>query len=93
MTVKPRSYKDQRHCDSVSCDGGNNSLGHPVVWYSFAKSDVVECNIATDSSTKTQTLICDNRLWHDGRPCNHRHLFRKPPPPRGRRDVKASQSG
>ncbi len=29
--------------DSVSCDGGHGSLGHPVVWYSFDHSDVQEC--------------------------------------------------
>ncbi len=29
--------------DSVSCDGGNGALGHPVVWYSFAGGDCVEC--------------------------------------------------
>ena len=29
--------------DEVKCDGGGGALGHPVVWYSFAKSDVAEC--------------------------------------------------
>lgn len=29
--------------DQVSCDGGGGALGHPVVWYSFGKSDVNEC--------------------------------------------------
>ncbi|MDP7143362.1 MAG: zinc-finger domain-containing protein [Alphaproteobacteria bacterium] len=44
MTVKPPEViKISADCDGVSCDGGGGSLGHPVVWYSFAKSDVVEC--------------------------------------------------
>jgi uncharacterized Zn-finger protein len=29
--------------DEVSCDGGGGALGHPVVWYSFARSDRAEC--------------------------------------------------
>jgi len=29
--------------DEVVCNGGNPSLGHPAVWYSFDKSDSVEC--------------------------------------------------
>lgn len=28
--------------DEASCDGGG-ALGHPVVWYSFDKSDIAEC--------------------------------------------------
>lgn len=29
--------------DEVSCDGGGGALGHPVVWYSFDRSDCVTC--------------------------------------------------
>lgn len=29
--------------DEVCCDGGGGALGHPVVWYSFAAADRVEC--------------------------------------------------
>ena len=29
--------------DEVRCDGGGGALGHPVVWYSFDRSDVMEC--------------------------------------------------
>lgn len=33
----------KNYADSVSCDGGHGSLGHPVVWYSYSKSDIAEC--------------------------------------------------
>ena len=29
--------------DEVACDGGNGALGHPVVWYTFDKQNVVDC--------------------------------------------------
>ena len=29
--------------DGVKCDGGGGALGHPLVWYSFAGQDYVEC--------------------------------------------------
>jgi uncharacterized Zn-finger protein len=29
--------------NEVSCDGGGGSLGHPIVWYSFADKDYAEC--------------------------------------------------
>lgn len=29
--------------DGVSCDGGGGALGHPKVWYSFDRRDIVEC--------------------------------------------------
>ena len=31
------------YADGVSCDGGGGPLGHPKVWYSFDRCDVVEC--------------------------------------------------
>lgn len=29
--------------EEVECDGGGGPLGHPVVWYSLADQDYVEC--------------------------------------------------
>jgi len=31
------------NADEVKCDGGGGALGHPMVWYSFSKSDIAEC--------------------------------------------------
>ena len=39
----PEAITIESGADEVSCDGGGGALGHPVVWYSFAGSDKVEC--------------------------------------------------
>jgi uncharacterized Zn-finger protein len=44
MPVKPPEIITvDDDADEVKCDGGGGALGHPVVWYSFAKSDTAEC--------------------------------------------------
>lgn len=40
---KPETIKVDANIDSVSCDGGSGPLGHPLVYYSFEKQDMVEC--------------------------------------------------
>ncbi len=40
--------------DEVCCDGGAGALGHPVVWYSFDGTDVVECGYCDRRFTKAQ---------------------------------------
>ncbi len=39
----PEIIEVPANTDQVKCDGGNGPLGHPVVWYSFADADRVEC--------------------------------------------------
>ncbi|MGH1456083.1 MAG: zinc-finger domain-containing protein [Alphaproteobacteria bacterium] len=39
----PETIKINPHADGVSCDGGNGSLGHPKVWYTFDGANQVEC--------------------------------------------------
>ena len=39
----PETIVVDNDSDEVSCDGGGGALGHPVVWYSFSKSDSNEC--------------------------------------------------
>ncbi len=43
MTNPPETIPVENDSDEVSCDGGNGSLGHPVVWYSFDGKNTVEC--------------------------------------------------
>lgn len=45
MTIDaPEIIKVENDVDQVCCDGGNDTLGHPVVWYSFDGRDAVECS-------------------------------------------------
>ncbi len=39
----PEIIKVPSDADQVACDGGGGALGHPIVWYSFGKSNTVEC--------------------------------------------------
>ena len=41
--------------DEVSCDGGGEALGHPIVWYSFDKSDIVECGYCDRAFVKKRS--------------------------------------
>lgn len=43
-------------CDSdeVCCDGGNDALGHPRVWYSFDGRDHVSCGYCDREFVKKQ---------------------------------------
>jgi uncharacterized Zn-finger protein len=45
------------NADSVSCDGGGGALGHPKVWYSFDKSDVVECGYCDRTFMKKRAQV------------------------------------
>ncbi|MBU0799609.1 MAG: zinc-finger domain-containing protein [Alphaproteobacteria bacterium] len=49
----PETILVANDADQVSCDGGGGALGHPKVWYSFDKQDVVECS------------YCDRRFVKD----------------------------
>ena len=42
-TKPPETIIVDNDADEISCDGGDGVLGHPVVWYSFDRSDFVEC--------------------------------------------------
>lgn len=39
----PEVIKVAKDVDQVACDGGNPVLGHPLTFYIFDKTDVVEC--------------------------------------------------
>ena len=43
IKIAPEIIVVENDADEVMCDGGNGALGHPVVWYSFDKSDMNEC--------------------------------------------------
>jgi uncharacterized Zn-finger protein len=49
----PETILVANDADQVSCDGGGGALGHPRVWYTFDKQDVVECG------------YCDRRFAKD----------------------------
>ena len=39
----PEKINVDSHTDGVSCDGGNEALGHPKVWYAFDGKSKIEC--------------------------------------------------
>lgn len=43
MTTAPEIILVPDDADEVCCDGGNSALGHPKVWYSFDRQDLVAC--------------------------------------------------
>lgn len=56
MTIEPPELiVVDNDADEVSCDGGGGALGHPVVWYSFDKSDFVECGYCDRAFVKKRS--------------------------------------
>lgn len=41
--------------DEVRCDGGGGASGHPIVWYSFDRSDLVECGYCDRAFVKKRS--------------------------------------
>ena len=61
MTVIPCPSKPEiilvdDHADGVSCDGGGGALGHPKVWYTFGKRDIVECSYCDRMFVKDRAI-------------------------------------
>lgn len=42
-TIAPEIIAVGPEADQVCCDGGNEALGHPTVWYTFDGQDRVKC--------------------------------------------------
>ncbi|MAM34626.1 MAG: zinc-finger domain-containing protein [Micavibrio sp.] len=49
----PETIKVTKEADEVMCDGGMGPLGHPIVYYTFDKSDTVECGYCDRVFTKS----------------------------------------
>jgi len=41
--TKEEVEKVDKDVETISCDGGQDSLGHPAVYYSFDKSNKIVC--------------------------------------------------
>ena len=56
MTIQPPEViVVDDSADEVSCDGGGGALGHPVVWYSFDRSDFAECRYCDRAFVKERS--------------------------------------
>tara|TARA_B100001996_G_C18354270_1_gene475221 strand:- start:385 stop:546 length:162 start_codon:yes stop_codon:yes gene_type:complete len=38
------TIKVEPNVETISCDGGEDSLGHPTVYYTFDEEDKIVCN-------------------------------------------------
>ena len=42
--MNKETIKVEPNVESISCDGGEDSLGHPAVYYTFNNEDKIVCN-------------------------------------------------
>ena len=42
--TKDKTIKVEWDIETICCDGGEDSLGHPAVYYSFDKSNKIVCS-------------------------------------------------
>ena len=43
MNVEDNTIKVESDIETICCDGGEDSLGHPAVYYTFDQSDKIVC--------------------------------------------------
>ena len=44
MNVEDNTVKVKANTETICCDGGEDEIGHPAVYYTFDQSDKIVCS-------------------------------------------------
>ena len=47
--------------ETICCDGGQDGLGHPAVYYTFGQSNQVVCGYCAKTYIREQKSICTKK--------------------------------